>query len=58
MISQCNWYTTSDDNDVFWKFYVGTSISNIYRFNHVSDFKPQLMNTSHSEAINDVAFAL
>jgi len=40
------------------QFYVGTSISNIYRFNHVSDFKPQLMSTSHHKAVNDVAFAL
>jgi len=39
------------------QFYVGTSVSNVYRFSHVSDFKPQLMSTSHNECINDIAFA-
>jgi len=40
------------------QFYVGTSISNIYRFNHVSDLKPHLISTSHHQGIQDIAFAL
>ncbi|XP_040002549.1 cilia- and flagella-associated protein 52 isoform X1 [Xiphias gladius] len=38
------------------QFYVGTEAAQIYRFSYV-DFKPQLISTSHNNAVKDVAFS-